>query len=82
MTVPFFIEEPITWKKVEVPQDILYYCDMTTYDADREDLRYIDCVWMHMGYYGVPKDVMKGVPKHVMKAHREEFNPPVRPVFE
>ena len=60
MTVPFFIEEPITWKKVEVPQDILYY--------------YIDCVWMHMGYYGVPK--------HVMKAHREEFNPPVRPIFE
>jgi len=74
MTVPFFIEEPITWKKIEVPQDILYYCDMTTFDADREDLRYIDCVWMHMGYYGVPK--------HVMKAVRDEFNPPVLPVFE
>ena len=45
-----------------------------TLDADREDLRYIDCVWMHMGYYGVPK--------HVMKAVREEWNPPVVPVFE
>lgn len=74
MTVPVFIEEPITWKQIEVPYDIVQYCDMTTLDADREDLRYIDCVWMHMGYYGVPTDVMKSV--------REEFNPPVIPVFE
>ena len=74
MTIPFFIEEPITWKKVEVPPDIIQYCDMTTVNADREDLRYIDCVWMHMGYYGVPK--------HVMKAHRDEFNPPVKPIFD
>jgi len=27
-----------------------------------------------MGYYGVPK--------HIMKAHRDEFNPPVKPVFK
>jgi hypothetical protein len=62
MTVPFFIEEPLTWKKVEVPYDIVQYCDTFTLDADREDLRYIDCVWMHMG--------------------REEWNPPVQPIFE
>jgi len=74
MTVPFFIEEPYTWKKIEVPYDIVQYCDSFTVDADREDLRYIDCVWMHMGYYGVPKEVMKAV--------REEWNPPVQPVFE
>ena len=74
MTVPFFVEEPHTWKKVEVPYDIVQYCDSFTLNADREDLRYIDCVWMHMGYYGVPK--------HVMKAHRDEWNPPVIPVFE
>ena len=74
MTVPFFVEEPITWKKVEVPYDIVQYCDSFTVDADREDLRYIDCVWMHMGYYGVPT--------HVMKAVRDEWNPSVVPVFE
>lgn len=70
MTVPFFIEEPITWKKIEVPQEILQYCDSFTVDADREDLRYIDCVWMHMGYYGTPK--------HVMKAVRDEFYDQIR----
>ena len=74
MTVPFFVEEPYTWKKVEVPYDIVQYCDSFTVDADREDLRYIDCVWMHMGYYGVPT--------HVMKAVRDEWNPSVVPVFE
>jgi len=81
MTVPLFIEEPLTWKKIEVPYEIVQYCDMTTFYADREDLRYIDCVWMHMGYYGVPK--------HVMKAHRDEFYsdtktkvPQIAPLFE
>ena len=39
--IPFFIEEPITWKKIEVPPDIIEYCDMTTLNADREDLRYL-----------------------------------------
>ena len=74
MTVPFFVYDHITAREVEVPQEILYYCDMVTFDADREELRYIDCVYMHMGFYGVPMDVMK--------AHRDQFNPPVRPIFE
>ena len=61
MTVPFFIEEPYTNKQVEVPYDIVQYCDNYTVYADREDLRYIDCVWMHMGYYGTPVTIMKEV---------------------
>ena len=59
MTVPVFVEEPITWKQIEVPYDIVQYCDSFTLDVDREDLRYIDCVWMHMGYYGNSKDVLE-----------------------
>jgi len=72
--LPIFVTEPITWKQIEVPSDIIKYCDMTTLNADREDLRYIDCVWMHMGYYGVSPEIMKAV--------REEFNPKVKPIFE
>ena len=52
MISPYYIEDPTTYRKVEVPEVILYYCDDFTYDADRDDLRYIDCVYMHMGGYG------------------------------
>ena len=38
--------------QVKVPYEILEYCDRFTYDVNREDLRYIDCVYMNMGYYG------------------------------
>ena len=51
---PFFIEEPITYKKIEVPQYILKYCDSSTFNIERENLRYYDCVYMNMGYYGNP----------------------------
>ena len=74
MTVPFFIEEPITWKKIEVPYDIVQYCDAFTVDADREDLRYVDCVWMNMGYYG-------NDPRLLKKMRERLFNK-VYPVFE
>ena len=74
MTVPFFIEEPLTWKKIEVPQDIVYYCDMTTFDADREDLRYIDCVYMNMGLYGNSPEQMREM--------RRRYGYQVRPIFE
>lgn len=70
MTVPYYIE--YNYKKVEVPQEILRYCDGFTVDADREDLRYIDCVYMHMGYYGTPA--------HIMKQFRQKY--PILPVFE
>jgi len=39
-------------EKVKVPQEIVKYCDTFTYDADHDDLRYIDCIYMNMGYYG------------------------------
>ena len=73
MTIPFFIEEPLTWKQVEVPYDIVQYCDMTTYDADREDLRYLDCVYMNMGLYGNSIEQMKEM--------RRRYNY-VNPVFD
>jgi alkyl sulfatase BDS1-like metallo-beta-lactamase superfamily hydrolase len=83
MTIPFFVEDPTQFHRpmVQVPQDIVMYCDAFTVDADREDLRYIDCVWMHLGYYGTPA--------HVMKAVREEYYDSimtnlhqVKPIFE
>ena len=74
MTIPFFIEDPITLRQIEVPQEILFYCDAYTVDADREDLRYTDCVWMHMGYYGTPK--------HIMKEVRKQWDQSVLPIFE
>jgi hypothetical protein len=38
--------------QVQVPQEIVDFCDHFTYNAEREDLRYLDCVYMNMGYYG------------------------------
>jgi hypothetical protein len=70
MISPYYIEEPITYRKVEVPEEILYYCDHFTYDADRDDLRYIDCVYMHMGEYGNDPKML------------EELRKTVRPIFE
>ena len=72
MTVPFIIEHD--FKQVEVPQEILYYCDHITYDADREDLRYLDCVYMNLGYYG-------NDPK-ILKRMRQEFFSKPLPIFE
>jgi hypothetical protein len=44
--VPFFIAgEPVS---IEIVQ----FCDSFTNDIDREDLKYIDCVWMNQGKYG------------------------------
>ena len=71
MTVPYYIERD--YQQVKVPQEILYYCDDTTIDADREDLRYLDCVYMHMGYYGNDPDILK-------KFRKEYYNNP-RPIF-
>ena len=52
MTIPFFIQDHITHQYKEVPQEILAYCDDVTVDAQRDDLRYLDCVYMNMGMYG------------------------------
>lgn len=60
----------IDYKQVEVPYQIVEYCDYFTYDAKREDLRYIDCVYMNMGYYG-------NDPNHLKKMRQSIF-----PIFE
>jgi len=72
MTVPYYIEH--NYQQVEVPQEILYYCDNSTYDADREDLRYLDCVYMNMGYYGNDPETLKRM--------RDHFYNTVKPIFE
>ena len=72
MTVPLVIE--YNYRQVEVPQDILYYCDEYTVDTDREDLRYLDCVYMNMGYYGNDPVLLQRM--------RDELLSKPRPVFE
>jgi len=72
MTVPLVIE--YNYRQVEVPQEILYYCDEYTVDTDREDLRYLDCVYMNMGYYGNDPVLLQRM--------RDEFLSKPRPVFE
>ena len=76
MTFPFFVEDPISDRQVEVPQEILFYCDNYTVDSDRLNLRYLDCVNMHMGYYGTPSDVLK--------KYRDNYydGMNIRPIFE
>lgn len=74
MTVPFFVTDHVTHKVVEVPYEILTYCDDATIDAHREDLRYLDCVYMNLGYYG-------NDPK-LLKQMRDDFYKHPRPVFE
>ena len=72
MTVPFYID--IEYQKVEVPQEILSYCDAFTTDATREELRYLDCVYMNMGLYGNSSQQMKEM--------RRRYNYNVRPIFD
>ena len=69
---PFYID--INYQKVEVPQEILFYCDAFTVDATREELRYLDCVYMNMGLYGNSPQQMKEM--------RRRYNYNVRPIFD
>ena len=57
-------------KQVEVPQEIVEYCDVFTHRADHDDLRYIDCIYMNMGYYGNNID------------HLYEWRHRIAPVFD
>jgi len=52
--------------QVKVPYEILEYCDRFTYDVNREDLRYIDCVYMNMGYYGNDPVTLHEMRKSIM----------------
>jgi len=54
----------------EVPPAIVDFCDKFTYNAERTDLRYLDCVYMHMGLYG-------NDPKQL-----EELRQRILPVFD
>ena len=54
------------YKQVEVPYEILEYCDYFTYDAERDDLRYIDCVYMNVGYYGNDPQKLKELRYKIM----------------
>ncbi len=49
----------IDYQPVTVPHEIIRYCDSFTLDANREDLRYMDCVYMHMGLYGNNPDHLR-----------------------
>ena len=69
---PFYID--INYQKVEVPQEILFYCDAFTVDATREELRYLDCVYMNMGLYGNSLEQMREM--------RRRYGYQVRPIFK
>ena len=40
------------YNQVQVPQEIVDFCDYFTYNAERDALKYLDCIYMNMGYYG------------------------------
>jgi|TARA_B100000902_G_scaffold286784_1_gene272892 hypothetical protein len=60
----------IDYQQVEVPHEIIAYCFGFTYDAQPDDLRFIDCVYMNMGLYGNDPEQLK------------ELRNKILPVFE
>ena len=62
----------IDYQPVTVPHEIVRYCDEFTYDTDRDDLRYMDCVYMHMGLYGNNLDNLRQI---------RMDHPPVKKLF-
>jgi len=40
------------YNQVQVPQEIVDFCDYFTYNTERDELKYLDCIYMNMGYYG------------------------------
>ena len=69
-----FIE--IDYNLVKVPDEIIAWCDVMTVDAERDDLRYMDCIYMNMGEYGNEM--------HELKKMREQLRKELRvvPVFK
>ena len=56
--IPVFVDDPNTWTKIQVPQEIVRICeDFTALNPHNEEntvsekLRLIDCYWYNMGYY-------------------------------
>ena len=54
------------YKQIEVPQEIIEYCDHFTYDASHDDLRFLDCVYMNMGLYGNDPGKLKEMRNKIM----------------
>lgn len=86
MTVPIYIQQPpsIGFAVDEIPHEIVVYCanftQLDPYDEDNrreQDLRLIDCYWMHLGYYGTPPKIMEEVRRDFFRNR-----PPVLPVFD
>jgi hypothetical protein len=54
-----FIEEPVTYKQIQVPIEVVEYCSNYTrlnpYGKEMYNLRLLDCYWMYTGYYGPNK---------------------------
>ncbi len=56
----YYIHDPgSVIRHLDVPEEIVRYCDHFTHYADRDDLRHIDCVYMHMGEYGNDPEQLK-----------------------
>ena len=54
------------YQQLEVPQDILRYCDSFVLDAQRNNLRYIDCVLMNIGEYGNDPQQLKEMRERII----------------
>ena len=60
--IPMYID--VDYRQVQVPPAIIRYCDDFTTQADRESLRYLDCIYMHMGLYGNDPDHLRRLRGH------------------
>jgi|TARA_B100000073_G_scaffold247877_1_gene208195 hypothetical protein len=58
-----FIEQ--NYQQVKVPEAILEFCDYYTYDAERNNIRYLDCVFMNMGEYGNDPKMLENLRKRI-----------------
>ncbi len=53
-------------QKVEVPKEIVRFCDLFVLDSIRNDLRYLDCIYMNMGDYGNKPEDLKEMRYRIM----------------
>ncbi len=53
-------------RQVDVPHEVLEYCDYVTFDVERNDLRYIDCVYMNMGEYGNDPEQLREMRQRIL----------------
>jgi hypothetical protein len=53
-------------RQADVPYEVLEYCDSFTLDTQRNDLRYIDCVYMNMGEYGNDLEQLKEMRQRIL----------------